>query len=340
MALSSIDAVCTKCSHKFNQAPKQSFLGFQKLTCPACQEKITYPLTKGYRTTYWVIFALMVLMIINAFVEGDIGYPGGLGLAVAFALLRDRIIRKRIVEAIKSLNKLGEQPKVSHKLLTDTDASLALNSVKGKGAVMKSLGQKAIWVVAFIAVFVVVKYAKEGYVATNGIERANISFEKNKADAVATHPDMPPSIAFAEVASKNAEASLVSAGSLEKKRSVAADQFFGFYYVNVKARHEYCLKLGVDIAPFVKAFIATNAQEYRIASATEGWKNTNKEWFLSKMESVLRSTIDQAMLDAAKQQNTTPKGVCAFIAENGQDFATAMSFQKIQPASYAALRGI
>ena len=96
MALTPIDAVCTKCSSKFNQLPKQSFLGFQKLVCPSCQEKITYPLTKGYRTTYWVIFAIMVLTIIGAFAQGEFGFPGGLGLAVAFALFRDRSISKRI----------------------------------------------------------------------------------------------------------------------------------------------------------------------------------------------------------------------------------------------------
>ena len=102
MALSPIDAVCTKCSSSFNQIPKQSFLGFQKLTCPTCREKITYPLTSGYRTTYWVIFGLMILMIINAFSQGSFGLPGGFGLAVTFAPLRDRSIRKRISKTTNS----------------------------------------------------------------------------------------------------------------------------------------------------------------------------------------------------------------------------------------------
>lgn len=96
MALTSIAVVCTKCSSKFNQIPKQSFLGFQKLVCPSCQEKLTYPLTKGYRTTYWVIFVFMILAIFAALAKGEFVFPGGFGLAVAFALFRDRSISKRI----------------------------------------------------------------------------------------------------------------------------------------------------------------------------------------------------------------------------------------------------
>ena len=96
MALTPIDAVCTKCNTKFNQLPKRSFLGFQKLVCTWCREEITYPLTKGYRTAYWVIFAIMVLTIIGAFAQGEFGFPGGLGLAVAFALFKDRSISKRV----------------------------------------------------------------------------------------------------------------------------------------------------------------------------------------------------------------------------------------------------
>ena len=101
MALDAIDAACTKCKTKFNSVPKQSFLGFQKLECTWCKENITYPLTSSYRTIYWVIFGLMILMIIGSFAQGEIGFPGGFGLAIIFALLRDKIIRKRVSTAAK-----------------------------------------------------------------------------------------------------------------------------------------------------------------------------------------------------------------------------------------------
>jgi hypothetical protein len=97
-ALSPIDAVCTSCGTGFNQAPKRSFLGFQKLTCPNCQIEVTYPLTSGFRTTYFFIIALMISMILYTFSQGGVGFPGGIGIAMIYALVKDWGIRKRIAE--------------------------------------------------------------------------------------------------------------------------------------------------------------------------------------------------------------------------------------------------
>ncbi len=96
MSLSPINAVCTSCKHNFTAVPTRSFLGFQKLVCPACSKTVLYPLTSGYRGVYWVIFIIMAFTILGAFAQGGIGYPGGLGIAVAIALFKDWNIRSRI----------------------------------------------------------------------------------------------------------------------------------------------------------------------------------------------------------------------------------------------------
>jgi len=99
MALSEINACCASCNHQFAAIPTRSFLGFQKLECPSCKAKVTYPLTKGYRITYIVIFGLMVLQIIATFSQGAIGFPGGIGIAVIIALVIDFNLRKKIAAA-------------------------------------------------------------------------------------------------------------------------------------------------------------------------------------------------------------------------------------------------
>src|ERR1019366_2826948 len=53
-------------------------------------------LTSGYRTTYWVLFILMVVGIVGTISQGGVAIPGGAGIAVAYALYRDWSIRKRI----------------------------------------------------------------------------------------------------------------------------------------------------------------------------------------------------------------------------------------------------
>ncbi len=96
MPLAEIKAQCQKCSNKFTQVPKQSFLGFQKVKCTSCEKKTTYPLTSGYRIIYWILLALMILVIIRTISEGGFAFPGGLGIAIIFALIRDSSIKKKI----------------------------------------------------------------------------------------------------------------------------------------------------------------------------------------------------------------------------------------------------
>lgn len=96
-----INAVCRSCGAAFSAEPERTFLGFQRLTCPACKKPVVYPLTRGYRTTYWVIFGIVVLMIVGAFAQGEIGYPGGIGIAVLIAILRDWGIQKQVAAVHK-----------------------------------------------------------------------------------------------------------------------------------------------------------------------------------------------------------------------------------------------
>lgn len=96
MSLPEIPAVCETCRHKFRTEPKRSFLGFQKVTCPSCKKETTYPLTSGYRITYWVLLFLMIIGIFNAFSEGGIAAPGGFGIALIVALVIDAKTKSKV----------------------------------------------------------------------------------------------------------------------------------------------------------------------------------------------------------------------------------------------------
>ena len=94
--MNTISATCQSCRTSFSAAPKRTFLGFQRMACPSCKAEVVYPLTRGYRITYWVIFAFMAFTVLTAFAQGGIGFPGGLGIAVLIALFRDWTIQKRV----------------------------------------------------------------------------------------------------------------------------------------------------------------------------------------------------------------------------------------------------
>lgn len=97
--MSKIFSVCQSCNSSFTTEPRKTFLGFQKLTCTFCGTEATYPLTRGYRITYWVTFGVMVATIINSVSEGQIGFPGGIGIAVLVALVIDWRLKRRIAFA-------------------------------------------------------------------------------------------------------------------------------------------------------------------------------------------------------------------------------------------------
>jgi len=99
MALAEVDAVCRWCHRGFREQPKRTFLGFQRFVCPHCSREVLYPLTSGYRTTYWVFVGFMILVIIVNLAAGQIAFPGLIGLAMIWALDRDRRLRKEVASA-------------------------------------------------------------------------------------------------------------------------------------------------------------------------------------------------------------------------------------------------
>ncbi len=139
MALTPIDAICTNCGTKFRDVPRRTFLGFQKFQCPKCLEKVTYPLTDGYRITYWI---LLTLAFIAAVSQGNIPIPGGFGIAIIVALISDMKIRKRI--AFKETTPLS--PTLPNKIVSERRTTInghAPVPVHGEANIAVVSGQSA-----------------------------------------------------------------------------------------------------------------------------------------------------------------------------------------------------
>lgn len=74
-----------------------------------------------------------------------------------------------------------------------------------------------------------------------------------KAEAARAHPGMAQSDAMKEVAVRQARESLGKGDALSRSRT-AAGIFFGSYFMNTRARPEYCRQRGVDLQPFVTVY--------------------------------------------------------------------------------------
>lgn len=95
MALLPISYKCRSCGQPVNVIPSRTFLGFRKTSCPHCQSPEKFPLTKGYRAAYVFTVALMVLTMLMALHQDEIGFPGLIGVLVIAALIIDARIRKK-----------------------------------------------------------------------------------------------------------------------------------------------------------------------------------------------------------------------------------------------------
>lgn len=118
MPLREMDATCRACATTFRAVPKRSFLGFQRLKCPGCTKDVLYPLTSGYRITYWVLVVLMFLSVIDNKRRDRISYPGFLGIAVIVGLVRDKRIRKEVAGVATGLPRFSSDGRRSE-LVTD-----------------------------------------------------------------------------------------------------------------------------------------------------------------------------------------------------------------------------
>ncbi|MDQ1817335.1 hypothetical protein RBA41_28920 [Massilia sp. CCM 9210] len=76
---------CPHCDEAFRGTPKKTFLGFQQYGCPACSEKFKYPLSRGYRITYW----LLLLGSFGMMVDKPGAQPNLFTLLMAIAVIWD-----------------------------------------------------------------------------------------------------------------------------------------------------------------------------------------------------------------------------------------------------------
>ena len=98
MALREIRVVCRSCGDNFTGKPSRTFLGFQKLKCPKCGKDVVYPLTRGYRITYWILLVGMIVAVVGNARQGLVSFPGLIGVGIIIAVIRDFQIQRAVAD--------------------------------------------------------------------------------------------------------------------------------------------------------------------------------------------------------------------------------------------------
>ena len=196
----------------------------------------------------------------------------------------------------------------------------------------------SVWLAAFFVAFFGVKYAKQVWFDERAIAKVSADLDQMRADATKARPDLPASQAYQQAASKQATTKLANQAG-DKQAETAADMYWGFLFVNTRARVAFCRNLGIDISSFATAFERLHAAETAQAHAIyRRLSSVTEDDLYQKLKSQMLKTVGDDMTGVAKASNVSTTAVCQAFSSEGEEIAKEMLLSKTQPAIYEALK--
>jgi hypothetical protein len=190
-------------------------------------------------------------------------------------------------------------------------------------------------------IVVVVAVVGLTYATISNRERSLVKYaDQMRTDAVQKHPDLPVTVAMQQEAGQRFEEKMAAAASGQKRANLAADSFWGFYFINARSRLDFCREQGVDIQSFVDAFERGHTTQVATARAIYARSQTDENWLYSQIKDQVRKVIIQDMNDMATSNGISAKEACQLIADNAEDFAREMHVSKRVPALFQALSSV
>jgi hypothetical protein len=144
-----------------------------------------------------------------------------------------------------------------------------------------------------------------------------------KAEAARKHPGMPQSDAMKEVAVRQARERL-SEGDAKSRARTAASLFYGSYFMNTRARPEYCRQRGVDLSPFVAAYEDVHREELARARAILTEAGLNPETLAPTLRTQFAGMVEQDMKDFATGAQVPLDSTCSLFNQNAKLIAQAI----------------
>lgn len=150
-----------------------------------------------------------------------------------------------------------------------------------------------------------------------------VQMDTLRAEAAQKHPGMSQTDAMKQVAA--AKAGDMIRNAPEKQRAmVAANVFYGSYFMNTRVRPAWCRERGVDLSPFAAAFERVHGDELAKAKAAYAGTGKSPEDILPVVERELRRMVEQDMKDVAGGTKTPLDKVCGLFNDNADAFANAI----------------
>jgi hypothetical protein len=188
---------------------------------------------------------------------------------------------------------------------------------------MKSAGIALISALGLVASIVAYEALKPEPLRPPTTADVKVQIDALKAEATRRHPGMAQSDAMKQVAIRQARESLGTGDALNRSRN-AAGIFFGAYFMNTRARPEYCRQRGVDLRPFVTAYEEVHRAELARARAVFLEAGMDPETLAPALQGQFVGMVEQDMKDFASGAQVPLENTCALFNENARAIAQAI----------------
>lgn len=202
---------------------------------------------------------------------------------------------------------------------------------------MKSLAIVLGGIAAFAAAFSVMYYAFAEYREYRAADALDATLSSLRVEAGKDYPDDPQSVAMQKKALEMSEDALDDASTAGDRRDTAADQFFGFYFINVRTRRAFCADVGVDIGPFVEEFARAHADELAAARRVYSARGIDEDDMWALAEESTRPFLVQDMEDTSSMYGLTYEQVCELYNNAAAEIVAEINLAKTAPKIRQAL---
>ena len=191
--------------------------------------------------------------------------------------------------------------------------------------------------VALIAGFVIVQRFLHQARAHDAKVDANRAIEQALSNGVKNRPDLPVPAAQRQGLADQMSADLNAEQDPAKRARMAAEMFWGFYYLNTRARYDYCKEKGVDIVKFTRAFSGAHIDALNKARAIYAKAGANEYKLYDDMQRELKRMVVADQMQLANMNGQSVEESCEWTAKNADKLVDALDFTKMQPEVYKVL---
>lgn len=208
--------------------------------------------------------------------------------------------------------------------------------------IFKKIAYKAIILIVGIVSFIVAKsfvsetvseYKSRDMIAKVDSEMQNLIDDVKVSDS----EEIPTEQLYQKILEKTAKE--FTSMSTKEKFEESTNQFWGFYFINTRARKQFCLDRGVDISLFSDAFKKIHETEFTRASSVYEIRGISPDdlWRVVKKSDSYWDMLELDM-NSYVESGVSPKDFCSFLStSDALALVDEMHYSKRAPQQWKIL---